>query len=73
VRDELRHGAGLVGLADVEAERDCLLERHLLRDGLQAREEWCDHDTVVLDRLAELDGLFEHRDSLHRKGVGAVS
>ena len=36
------------------AER--LLEGQVLRSGLLAREERCDGDAAVLDRLAELDG-----------------
>ena len=52
---ELGHGAGVADLVDAQAERQRVLELRVLRYWRVAREERCEHDAAVFDRVAELE------------------
>ncbi len=53
---ELGHRAGIRGLGDHEATRQRLVERDVVGNRVAGREEGCDDDAAVLDRIAEPKG-----------------
>ncbi len=58
--DELRHGARVGRLVDVEPARQRLVERDVRGDRVVLREERCHDDPAVLHGLAELEGVECH-------------
>ena len=61
--DELRHGARVGRLVDVEPARKRLVERDVGRERVALREERCHDDPAVLHGLAELEGVEWHGQS----------